>query len=457
MSGCSRAAPSTECLSIHGLASDGRRVPDLPRRPSASTLAPRSSRRLVLSPALALTILLTVASRSVAPPPGHESVLQCCTATIRVRVPEGVGTVYLAGSLPSLGPWRPDALAMAGAGRERTVEVTAPPGTTFEYKFTLGSWDREAVGATGTAAPNYRLLLDRDTMVVHELAGFKRDPREYIADWRGSGVKGRLVYWTDVASKFLGPKRHVEIWLPPGYDDNPTVRYPVLYMHDGQNLFDPRIANTGVDWGVDEAVVRLTDRGVIPPIIVVGVWSTAARSVEYSPWHGAPEYARFLIEELMPRVNREFRTRRGRASTAVMGSSMGGLLSFYLVTHHPEAFGACGCESTHFPISEAVAAQVLDIAPTRTPPDTTPYIIRDIAAGLKVPKGARYRFDYGSLGLDSAYAPTHAAVRTWLLDQGLIEGRDFVIRRYEGATHNEASWRARLEDPLTFLFGPRPR
>jgi enterochelin esterase-like enzyme len=373
-----------------------------------------------------------------------------------VRVPRGTGTVYLTGSLPQLGPWRPDGLAMSGTGRERTAVVTTPPGARFEYKFTLGSWDREALTASGTVPPNYRLLLDRDTAVGHQIAAFKRDPRDYVADWRGSGVRGRLVYWTDVPSAFLGPKRHVEIWLPPGYDDAPTVRYPVLYMHDGQNVFDPRIANTGVDWGVDEAVVRLTDRHVIPPIIVVGVWSTAARSMEYSPWHGAPKYARFLIEELMPRVNREFRTRTGPASTAVMGSSMGGLLSYYLVTHHADAFGACGCMSTHFPISEAVAAQVLGLPATGIP-DTTPYVIRDIRSGLKVPRGARYWFDYGTLGLDSAYAPSHAAVRTWLLRHGLIEGRDFVVRRYQGATHNEASWRARLEDPLTFLFGPMRR
>ena len=140
---------------------------------------------------------------------------------------------------------------MTGTGAERTGQITAPPGTTLEYKFTLGTWDREAVNGAGIVPPNYRLVLDRDTAVVHQIAGFKRDPREYIADWRGSGVKGRLVYWTDVASAFLGPKRHVEIWLPPGYDDNPTTRYPVLYMHDGQNLFDPRIAISGVDWGVE--------------------------------------------------------------------------------------------------------------------------------------------------------------------------------------------------------------
>jgi predicted alpha/beta superfamily hydrolase len=333
--------------------------------------------------------------------------------------------------------------------------VTAPPGATFEYKFTLGSWDREALGPGGAVPPNHRLVISGDVEAVHDVPAFKRDQREYIADWRGSGVLGRLVYWTDVASAFLGPRRHVEIWLPPGYDSAASTRYPVLYMHDGQNLFDPRIANTGVDWGVDEAVVRLSRRGIIPPVIVVGVWSSAERGAEYSPWHRASAYARFLIEELMPRVNAEFRTLTGPGNTAVMGSSMGGLLSFYLVTHHPDVFGACGCESTHFPLSEAVVARSFTgVAPVANP-DTTPYIVRDIERGFRIPVGTRYQFDYGSLGLDSAYGPTHEVVRAWLLRQGLVEGRDFVIRRYEGATHNEASWRARLEDPLTFMFGGR--
>ena len=374
-----------------------------------------------------------------------------------MTVPPGTGPVFLAASLPELGPWRPDGIAMEGTGRERDASITAPEGTLLEYKFTLGSWQREALTAAGKIPPGHRVRLDRDTVLVHRIAAFKRDPRDYIADWRRSGVLGRLVYWTDVESAFLGPSRHVEIWLPPGYDEAGATRYPVLYMHDGQNLFDPRIANTGVDWGVDETVVRLVRRGAIPPIIVVGVWSTDARGSEYSPWDDAPDYARFLIEELMPRVNREFRTRTGPANTAAMGSSMGGLLSFYLVTRHPETFGACGCISTHFPLSEAVAAQVFrNFTPTGVP-DTTPYVVRDIAAGLRVPKGARYWFDYGTLGLDSLYAPTHRVVRDWLLGQGLIEGRDFVIRGYTGATHTEASWRARLDDPLTFLFGRPPK
>jgi len=405
----------------------------------------------------ALAALLAAAPGAGPAPSVGALPAQCCTATITANVPQGSGTVYLTGTLPELGPWRANGLAMTGEGRRRTARVTAPSGTVFEYKFTLGTWDREALDTAGAVPPNHRLVLDRDVEATHDVPGFKKDVRDYIADWRGSGVAGRLVYWTDVPSAFLAHTRHVEIWLPPGYDADTTARYPVLYMADGQNLFDPRIASTGTDWGVDEAVVRLVQRGVIPPIIVVGVWNSVERSREYSPWHGAPQYARFLIEELMPRVNREFRTRTGPANTAVMGSSMGGLLSYYLVTYHPETFGACGCLSTAFLLSEAWAVRNLGVAPAAGMPDTTAYIVHDIAAGLPVPRGARYWFDYGGQGLDSTFGPSHDVVRAWLLRQGLVEGRDFVIRRYEGATHNEASWRARLDDPLTFLFGRRPR
>jgi predicted alpha/beta superfamily hydrolase len=292
----------------------------------------------------------------------------CCTATFRVTVPAGTGTVYLAGSLPELGPWRPDGRAMTGARRERIARITLPRGTSFEYKFTLGSWDREAVNSSGVAPPNHRVRVDGDVEAAHEVPRFKPGQRAYLADWQGSGVLGRLVYWTDVQSAFLGPVRHVEIWLPPGYDSARAVRYPVLYAHDGQNLFDPRLAFTGVDWGIDEAVVRLSQRGIIPAVIVVGVWNSSERGTEYSPWHRASAYASFLLEELMPRVNREFRTFTGPQHTALMGSSMGGLLSFYLVTHHPEAFGACACMSTHFPLSQAVAARSFQgVAPVASP------------------------------------------------------------------------------------------
>jgi enterochelin esterase-like enzyme len=399
--------------------------------------------------AAALLLILAACARE-APPPAPAA--DCCTATITAVAPEGAPAVYLTGSLPDLGPWKPDALKMEGDGRERVARVTAPPGTVLEYKFTLGSWDREAVGPSGMVMANFRLAMEKDVEARHEITDFKKDVKEHIDDWRGSGVKGTLVYWTDFKSAILGPARHVSIWLPPGYDQDTERRYKVLYMSDGQNLFDPRIANTGVDWGVDEAVTALVEEGAIEPLIVVAVWSSDRRGPEYSPWHDAPLYTRFLIEELMPRINAEFRTLTGPENTAHMGSSMGGLLSFYLATTHPDVFGSCGCVSTHFPLSPAIAARYFPMGGPAEAPDETPYILKDIDAGLTFPKGVRLWFDYGTEGLDASYAPTHDAMRAALLKAGLIENKDFVIRAYEGADHNETSWRARVKDPLRFLY-----
>ena len=300
----------------------------------------------------------------------------------------------------------------------------------------------------------FRLTLEPLESVVFELGDslFSRslDATVYIGDWQSSGVTGTLVYWQDVASEYLSETRHVEIWLPPGYNEGPDRRYRVIYMSDGENLFDPRIANTGIDWGVDEAMMRGAEQDLFEPAIVVATWSTAQRTKEYSPWHDAPEYARFLIEELMPRVNAEFRTLTDRDSTFVMGSSMGGLLSYYLVKSHPGVFAACGCVSTAFLVSEKRLARFNGAEQSDF--DATPYIIRDIENGDTVPSGVRMFFDYGTEGLDAEYGPQHAAVRDWLLEQDFSEGEDFVVRVYEGANHNEASWRARLGDQLAWLL-----
>jgi len=135
----------------------------------------------------------------------------------------------------------------------------------------------------------------------------------------------------------------------------------------------------------------------------------------------------------------------------VMGSSMGGLLSYYLVKKHPDQFGACGCVSTAFLVSEARLADF--DSPDKTGLDMTPYIIRDIENGDTVPQGVRMFFDYGTEGLDAQYGAENDAVRDWLLGQGFKEGEDFLMRVYEGANHNEASWRARLDDQLLWLLG----
>lgn len=365
------------------------------------------------------------------------------TITIHAQVPTDVGTVYLTGNRPELGNWNPRGLAMTGSNQVRTALLQLPLGTELEFKFTLGSWEREGLGSSGTIMPNHRLTVDKAREVTVAISDFRRDTADYLADWRGAGVLGRLEYWKRVPSKYLNTPRNVEIWLPPGYDENPTNRYAVLYMHDGQNLFDPRLANTGVDWGVDEAIVRGMKSNQLPPLIVVGIWCTDQRLYEYSPWHQGTNYARFLIEELMPKVNETFRTRTGPQHTAVMGSSMGGLISFWLCWQHPDVFGSGGCLSSTLMWNDGF------LSPGG---DAQPRLEREIAAGVKFAPGPRLYFDYGTSEGFATFAELHERLGAWLKGQGWRPDKDFVVQKFIGAKHNEAAWRARLDSPLAFLF-----
>ena len=244
---------------------------------------------------------------AVAPAPaGEQASAEAVAVTIVATVPDNAGPIYLAANVEALGPWRADGRLMDGEGRTRTTTLALPDGFELEFKLTGGSWDREGTGPSGTVLPNFRhrVVAGQDNRVEAAIVDFKRPPEAYLADPRGSGVPGTLIYWTDVESAFFDVTRHISIWLPPGYEAEPDLRYPVLYMHDGQNLFDPRIANTGTDWGVDEAMMANAAAGLHEPAIVVGVWSTNIRGHELSPWHGGPSYARLLIEEIKPPAHR---------------------------------------------------------------------------------------------------------------------------------------------------------
>jgi len=395
---------------------------------------------------------LVLASCSPSSPDTEES-SEATTHTVRitVTVPEDAPTVYLSGNLPELGPWHPAGLQLSGSSTERTATLYVPHGFMLNYKVTAGSWEREGLGPSGTLLPAFTAMIDGDAELTAEIAGFRVDPELLIADWQGSNVEGELVYWKDVKSKFLKETRHVVTWLPPGYDATADKKYKVIYMHDGQNLFDPRLSYTNVDWGVDEAMMRAARAGEYEPAIIVGVWNTADRLREYSPWHEAPLYARFLLEELMPRVEAKFKVRTGPENTFVMGSSMGGLVSFYLVKEHPDVFGACGCVSSHFTWSEQMIEWFMGRDPSIVDPTT--YIERDIAKGATMPKGVRLYFDYGTEDLDAAYEAPHGVVKEWLLEQGFTEGVDLKMKKFDGAGHNETAWRARVSEQLDWLLG----
>ena len=157
-------------------------------------------------------------------------------------------------------------------------------------------------------------------------------------------VHGNLRYFRKFPSQYLGNERDLVVWLPPGYETEVDTRYPVIYAQDGQNLFDPATAFAGVDWGLHKTAETLLQRESIQPFMIVGLWNTPARIEEYTPRRGR-RYAKFIMREVKPFIDAHFRTLPQRETTALLGSSLGGLISFYLAWWHPEVFSMAACIS----------------------------------------------------------------------------------------------------------------
>lgn len=282
---------------------------------------------------------------------------------------------------------------------------------------------------------------------------------------------GRLVEHPAIASAHAAP-RDVTVWLPPGYDAAPDARWPVLYMHDGQNLFDGARAAYGKEWGVDEHLTRLIVGGQVRAPIVVGVHNTPLRLREYVPadllralpddmrgdiqsiYGGEPlsdGYVSFLAETLKPLIDGAYRTLTGPDDTVIMGSSMGGLISLYAMMKRPDLFGAAGCVSTHWP---------LKVEGLEAPAALNPWRERLVAAwtgvvraGLPDPATHRLYFDRGDETLDQFYAVFQSRIDDAVRAAGWGPDR-FRSLVFPGAEHNEASWNQRLDVPLTFLLPP---
>lgn len=280
---------------------------------------------------------------------------------------------------------------------------------------------------------------------------------------------GRLVEHAQVTSAHARP-RDVTVWLPPGYDEAPDARWPALYMHDGQNLFDGARAAYGEAWDVDGHITRLSATGQMRAPIVVGVHNTPLRLREYVPadllralpddmrtdiqsiYGGEPlsdGYIRFLAEELKPFIDRTYRTRPRPEDTTVMGSSMGGLISLYALLKRPDVFGGAGCLSTHWP---------LKLDSLTDPAQLTPWRERLVAAWTGVireglPDSATHRlyFDRGDETLDQFYAVFQSRIDAAVRAAGWGPDR-FRSLVFPGAEHNEKSWNQRLDAPLTFLL-----
>ena len=258
--------------------------------------------------------------------------------------------------------------------------------------------------------------------------------------------------------------RDVTVLLPPGYDGARSDGYPVLYMHDGQNLMDPGRAYGGAEWQVDETSARLITEGRMRPAIIVAIGNTAQRWQDYAPAgfignlpesrrvrmiteQGGPPrsgaYLDFIVNTLKPRIDRDFHTADGPANTFIMGASMGGLISLQAINDYPGTFGAAAGLSTHWPLSDPQAADV---------EETVAAVTQALGEGGLDPARHRLWLDHGSENLDAHYGPYQAGIVAFLQSRGFDEA-SLAGGLYPGADHNEASWAARLEDPLVFLLG----
>jgi enterochelin esterase-like enzyme len=268
-------------------------------------------------------------------------------------------------------------------------------------------------------------------------------------------------------SKFIKP-RNVDVWLPDSYTNQ--KKYAVLYMHDGQMLFDATKTWNKQEWKVDEIVSNLLEEEKIKDIIVVAIWNIPEiRFTDYYPKKSlellpkkvrdslfneakkrgnllslndfqADNYLKFMVDELKPYIDKHYSTLTDYKSTFIAGSSMGGLISMYAICEYPEIFGGAACISTHWP----------GVMPSKNNPIPAS-IFEYMKQHVPSPQTHIFYFDYGTETLDQYYPQYLETVDSIFFGKGYTE-KNYMNLEFEGADHSEESWNRRFDIPLTFLL-----
>ena len=328
-------------------------------------------------------------------------------------------TLYLAGSFNGWNPADPKYGFLPG-----TSLVVSLPAGGFEYKVTRGSWDKAECKADGSSAPNRQLILSSDTVLRLQVAEWS----DRVAPKPKRSTASKQVQVLDTA--FYIPKlnryRRVWIYLPENYARDNQERYPVLYMHDGQNLFEDTTSYAG-EWGVDEYL----DSIKLKKYIVVGIdHGGEKRMNEYNPFdhskfgkgEGAA-YVDFVAKKLKPFIDKHFRTIRDRQHTFIAGSSMGGLISMYAVLRHPNVFGVAGVFSPSFWVSDKINSYIRQ-------------------------RGKKYKgLVYFYAGKQEGEQMVQDLLKAFEILSTVSKAKSTVVIRNDGM-HNEATWRR--EFPLFY-------
>lgn len=332
------------------------------------------------------------------------------------------------------------ALKATALGRyQATLSLTPSAGQDLQYKLKIDSPPKLQDG--WEEGRNHTLVLSAPVLQVRR--AFNAAP--YVAPL--SRV-GRIDKLAALPSRFVA-ERAVRVWLPPGYGDDAQRRYPVLYLHDGQAVFDTAVQ--AVEWQVDEAAQQLVESGRIAPCIIVAVGNTKERIAEYTPVPGsigmrpgapkepiggnAPAYGRYLVEELKPFIDKTYRTQAGPQGTSIGGSSLGGLVSLWLLAHYPNTYGAALVVSPSVWWSER-------------------HILGDMRHQFSKPgKRPRIWLDIGMQEGDEAVSDARA-LNALLLQMGWDAKTLRYVEAKDGQ-HDEGSWARRVPGMLEFLYGTR--
>jgi len=269
-------------------------------------------------------------------------------------------------------------------------------------------------------------------------------------------------------SKFV-TKRNIDIWLPSDYTKK--KKYAVLYMHDGQMLYDANQTWNKQAWEVDDVMAKLIREQSITDVIVVGIWNGGeTRHFDYFPqkpfemltkklqdsiynlersagvklFNGkvsSDNYLKFIVKELKPIIDKKYAVHKDMEHTFIAGSSMGGLISMYAICEYPEVFGGAACLSTHWP-------GIFQVENNPIPNAFYQYL------KIKLPNPTNHKlyFDFGTATLDALYEPLQNEVDLIMKQKG-YDSNHWMTQKFEGENHSELAWQKRLHIPFQFLFG----
>ncbi len=343
--------------------------------------------------------------------------------------------VFITGSLPALGNWNPAAMQMKSLGDHKwSIQIITERGYPIEYKYTLGSWKKEAASEDGQPLQNFAIRPETKVTIKDRILQWTDGKNKQVV----GQITGNVKYHRQLQVDGLLP-RDVVVWLPHDYEKSES-RYPVLYMHDGQNIFDPQTSSFGVDWQVDETLTELIAKNKVIPIIVVGIYHTPQRGRDYLPGEQGTQYEHFICDNLKPLIDKTYRTDPSREATAIGGSSAGGICAFAIAWQRPEVFSKAICMSPAFQYKRADGSMTVDY-------------VTQFKQSQRPANPPFFYLDNGGVGLEEILQPGIDAMLAAMKDKGMEPDADFTWKKYPESRHNEAAWAKRLPAALQLLFG----